>query len=238
VVHPEDRQAVIDATQAHIDNGVPYEVEYRITNTKQQVRWMRSVGRIDETKSHYFRGIIHDITERKMAEEQIKQLAFYDSLTQLPNRRLLHERLHQSIEQGRREGLQQAVLMLDLDRFKAVNDSFGHKAGDELLQQVAERISEQLRKVDTVARLGGDEFVVLLVNIKHSEDVERVAFAIITELSQPFLLRKTDTVNIGTSIGISFYPQHGDSPEILMDIADAALYQAKEQGRGCFCIAP
>jgi diguanylate cyclase (GGDEF)-like protein/PAS domain S-box-containing protein len=237
VIHPEDRQAVIDATQAHINHGTPYDVEYRITNTKQQLRWMRSVGRIDKTKSHYFRGIIHDITDRKVTEEQIKQLAFYDSLTQLPNRRLLNERLQQSIEQGLREGLQQAVLMLDLDRFKAVNDSLGHKAGDELLQQVAERISEQLRKVDTVARLGGDEFVVLLVNINRCEDVERVALAIINELSRPFLLRKTDTVNIGTSIGIAFYPQHGDSPEILMDIADAALYQAKEQGRGCFCIA-
>ena len=238
VVHPEDRQAVIDATQAHINDGTPYDVEYRIINTQQQLRWMRSVGRIDKTKSHYFRGIIHDITERKMTEEQIKQLAFYDSLTQLPNRLLLNERMQQSIEQGRREGLQQGILMLDLDRFKAVNDSLGHKAGDELLQQVAERISGQLRKVDTVARLGGDEFVVLLVNINHCEDVERVAVAIINELSRPFLLRQTDFVSIGTSIGIAFYPQHGDNPEILLDIADAALYQAKEQGRGCFCIAP
>jgi diguanylate cyclase (GGDEF)-like protein len=180
---------------------------------------------------------VQDITERKAAEEQIKQLAFYDYLTQLPNRRLLNERLQYGIDLAQREGNQLAVLALDLDRFKAINDNLGHKAGDELLQKVAERIVTQLRKVDTAARLGGDEFVVLLSEISHHDDVKRVALAIIAELSQPFLLRETDSVNIGTSIGISFYPEHGDNPEILLDRADIALYKAKDQGRGCFCIA-
>jgi diguanylate cyclase (GGDEF)-like protein len=180
---------------------------------------------------------VQDITERKATEEQIKQLAYYDPLTQLPNRRLLHERLQHGIDLGQRENKLLAVLMLDLDRFKAVNDQLGHKAGDELLQKVAIRIKAQLRKVDTVARLGGDEFVVILPDITHYEDVERVAQIIINELSHPFQLRETDQVSIGTSIGISFYPQHGDSSEILLDRADIALYQAKDQGRGCFSIA-
>jgi diguanylate cyclase (GGDEF)-like protein/PAS domain S-box-containing protein len=240
VIYPEDQQKVIDATQAHIIHGVKYDVEYRILNADNQLRWMRSVGRIDEPKNGkltYFRGIVQDITERKAAEEQIKQLAFYDYLTQLPNRRLLNERLQYGIDLAQREGNQLAVLALDLDRFKAINDNLGHKAGDELLQKVAERIVTQLRKVDTAARLGGDEFVVLLSEISHHDDVKRVALAIIAELSQPFLLRETDSVNIGTSIGISFYPEHGDNPEILLDRADIALYKAKDQGRGCFCIA-
>jgi len=177
-----------------------------------------------------------DITDRKSAEEQIKQLAFYDPLTKLPNRRLLYERLQYSIELGKRESKQLAVLVLDLDRFKAVNDNLGHKAGDQLLQEVAQRITAQLRKIDTAARLGGDEFVILLTELNHFEDVERVALAIITELSKPFQLGNSNEVNISTSIGISFYPQHGNDPDMLLDYADIALYKAKDQGRGCFCV--
>jgi|WetSurSiteA1Bulk_404760.scaffolds.fasta_scaffold00165_11 diguanylate cyclase (GGDEF)-like protein/PAS domain S-box-containing protein len=239
VIHPDDFQLFVDATQAHLEQRTKYDVEYRIIDKDEQLRWMRSVGRVDESRNvepTYFRGIVQDITERKAAEEQIKQLAFYDQLTNLPNRRLLNERLQHCMHIGQREGKQLAVLMLDLDRFKAVNDSLGHSAGDELLRQVAARIKAQLRKIDTPARLGGDEFVVLLPDINQYEDVERVALAIINELNQPFWLRENHKVNIGTSIGISFYPQHSNKPEILLDYADVALYKAKDQGRGCFCI--
>jgi diguanylate cyclase (GGDEF)-like protein len=124
--------------------------------------------------------------------------------------------------------------MLDLDRFKAVNDSLGHQAGDELLQQVAERITTRLRDVDMVARLGGDEFIVLLEDITHLDDAARVAEIIITDLSRPFKLIQSDDVRIGVSIGISLYPQHGNNSEKLLDYADIALYHAKENGRGCF----
>ena len=177
---------------------------------------------------------LRDITERKSAEEEIKQLAFYDLLTKLPNRRLLQERLNHSIDVERREGKKLALLMLDLDRFKAVNDSLGHQAGDALLQQVAERITNRLRDVDMVARLGGDEFIVLLEDIAHPDDAARVAEKIITDLSKPFKLPQSDDVRIGASIGISLYPQHGDNSEILLDYADSALYHAKDNGRGCF----
>ena len=183
--------------------------------------------------SHYV-GTHTDITERKAAEDEIKQLAFYDPLTLLPNRRLLQERLQQSINATIRDGKQFALLMLDLDRFKMVNDSLGHLAGDELLQQVAERISKRLRDVDTVARLGGDEFVVLLAAISKADDAARVSKEIIADLTRPFNLAQSDNIQIGASIGISLYPQHGGTPETLMDHADAALYLAKDAGRGCF----
>lgn len=186
-----------------------------------------------EQINHYVASF-SDITSRKAAEEEIRQLAFYDPLTQLPNRRLLQERLKHSIEVDRRDGKRLALLILDLDRFKAVNDSLGHFAGDELLQQVAVRISARLRSVDIVARLGGDEFVVLLEDISHTEDAARVAAEIILVLSKPFQLAQSNEVQIGASIGISLYPEHGTSYEILMDHADTALYQAKDQGRGCY----
>jgi diguanylate cyclase (GGDEF)-like protein/PAS domain S-box-containing protein len=184
-----------------------------------------------------------DISERKAHEDEINKLAFYDVLTGLANRRLLLECLKYSIDLERRDdielerrddGKQLAVLMLDLDKFKNVNDRWGHLAGDELLQQVAQRIKARLRDVDMVARLGGDEFVVVLENITHSEDAARIAKTIIDDLGKPFQLTQSDDVHIGTSIGISLFPEHGKSPQILMDNADAALYQAKAQGRGCY----
>jgi diguanylate cyclase (GGDEF)-like protein/PAS domain S-box-containing protein len=182
----------------------------------------------------FYVGMRIDITDRKAREEEITRLAFYDPLTKLPNRLLLTNRLKHCIDVEQRTGQNLALLMLDLDRFKAVNDRLGHMAGDELLQQVAERITKRLRNVDMVARLGGDEFIILLENINHPQDASRVAEDIIRELSKPFTLSQTHDVWIGASIGISLYQQHGDSLEILMDHADKALYQAKDQGRGCF----
>ncbi len=211
------------------------EIWDRRKNGEIYPKWLSitAVKGSDGVVTHYV-GTHTDITERKFAEDQIKQLAFYDPLTRLPNRRLLQERLKHGINVERRDGKQLGLLMLDLDRFKAVNDSQGHLAGDGLLQQVALRITSRLRDVDMVARLGGDEFIVLLEDIAQPEDAARVAEEIIADLSKPFCLAHSDNVQIGVSIGISLYPQHGDTPEILMDHADAALYQAKDAGRGCF----
>ncbi|MGZ4955174.1 MAG: EAL domain-containing protein, partial [Methylobacter sp.] len=205
--------------------------------------WL-SITTVSDANNHVtnYVAAFTDITKDKEAEETIHNLAYYDPLTALPNRRLLWERLKHSIEMERRDGRQLALLMLDLDRFKAVNDSMGHLAGDELLQQVAARIKARLRDVDMVARLGGDEFIVLLEDIAHPEDAARVAEDIVADLSTPFqLLQNNSTfpelsrkVRIGASIGISLFPQHGDSPETLMDNADIALYRAKDEGRGCF----
>ncbi|TAK64398.1 PAS domain S-box protein [Methylobacter sp.] len=211
------------------------EIWDRRKNGEIYPKWLSITG-IKDSKgvvTHYV-GMHTDITERKTAEQKIQQLAFYDPLTELPNRRLLQERLKHSINVEKRDGKQVALLMLDLDRFKTVNDSLGHLAGDELLQQVAVRITARLREVDMVARLGGDEFIVLLEDIVQPEDASRVAEEIIAALAKPFCLTQSDNVQIGASIGISLYPQHGDTPETLMDHADAALYQAKDAGRNCF----
>lgn len=179
-------------------------------------------------------GIFSDITERKAAEETIKQLAFYDPLTQLPNRRLLQERIKHGIDICRRTGNHLAVLMLDLDKFKPVNDSLGHATGDILLQQVAIRIKNCIREVDLAARLGGDEFVIVIENIEQYENVTRVAKAVIHHLSEPFVLGENQTVHIGASVGISVYPELSNNMDDLLDNADTALYSAKNQGRGCF----
>jgi len=192
-----------------------------------------AVKGMDNVVTNYV-AVFNDITLSQAATAEIERLAFYDPLTALPNRRLLMDRLQHSIHMDRRDDKQLGLLMLDLDRFKAVNDSLGHLAGDDLLQQVAKRISARLRDVDMVARLGGDEFVILLEDVVQPEDAAQVAEDIIAELTKQFCLSQHDNVLIGASIGISLYPQHGDSPEILMDHADAALYQAKDAGRGCF----
>lgn len=221
--------------QSHVWQG---EIWNRRKNGEIYPEWLiiTAVKESDEEDAqvNHYVASFSDITFRKAAEEEIRQLAFYDPLTQLPNRRLLLERLKHSIEVERREGKRLALLMLDLDRFKGVNDSLGHLAGDELLQRVAERITARLRDVDMVARLGGDEFVVLLEDIAHPEDAARVAEEIIAVLGKPFQLLQSNEVQIGASVGISLFPQHGVNYEILMDHADAALYQAKNQGRGCY----
>jgi len=197
--------------------------------------WLTITARKDENdKITHYVAIFTDITEFKAAEEKIKHLAYYDPLTQLANRRKLLDRLEHCVSMSLREGTRLALLMLDLDRFKAVNDNFGHLAGDELLQLVAKRINKRLRNTDLLARLGGDEFVVLLEDINHPDDAGRIAEAIVLELEKPFTLGKTNEVHIGVSIGISLYPEHANSVSTLMDHADLALYQAKDNGRACY----
>ncbi|MDD5753644.1 MAG: EAL domain-containing protein, partial [Methylococcales bacterium] len=211
------------------------EIWNRNRNKEVYPEWLTITAvKDDNGKTTHFVATLVDITEYKVAEEKIKHLAFYDPLTGLANRRKLAERLNHSIGMCHRENMQLAILMMDLDRFKTVNDTLGHLAGDELLKQVAQRITERLRTTDMVARLGGDEFVVLLEDISHQDDAARVATEIVADLSTPFQLTQSDDVRIGASIGIALYPQHGETPELLMDNADIALYQAKDNGRGCF----
>jgi len=236
-VHQDDIQpclaTYINAFEAHQE----FTMEYRLRRKDGEYRWLLDHGVPRYNNQGEFIGFIGsciDISDRKAAEVKIHQLAFFDPLTGLPNRRLLLERMKHSIQVGKREGTQMAVMMLDLDRFKAINDNYGHQTGDELLQQVATRITNRLRDTDMVARLGGDEFIVLLDNITFPEDVARIAETIIADLSNPFALSQTGNAQIGTSIGISLFPQHGNVPEILMDNADTALYKAKNDGRGCF----
>ena len=188
-------------------------------------------------------GVVHDITEQIQAEQKIHQLAYYDSLTRLPNRALFCERLARDIALAKQDPTDIAVLFLDLDNFKRVNDSLGHAYGDLLLQEVGERlqicalnINHEYESEDvscTVARMGGDEFTVLLRGVACREEVERFAKTLSESLSQNFVLDENDC-HTSTSIGISFYPDHGQCVDELLKTADIAMYGAKKIGKGCF----
>ncbi|WP_052808234.1 bifunctional diguanylate cyclase/phosphodiesterase [Methyloterricola oryzae] len=181
-----------------------------------------------------FVGIFSDISQIKDAVDKLDFLAHHDPLTGLPNRLVLTSRLQHSLSAAKRERKRLALLMLDLDRFKDVNDSFGHVAGDELLRQVAERLAKRLRGADTVTRLGGDEFTVLLEDLAQPQDAAHVAWDIIGAMNEPWRLSNGLEVRVGTSVGIALYPEHGSTSEDLLQHADAALYRAKDEGRGNF----
>ncbi|GBD44614.1 putative signaling protein [bacterium HR40] len=173
---------------------------------------------------------VRDITVRRQTEEAVRALAYYDPLTGLPNRLLFHDRLGQAIERARRNRQFLAVMLVDLDRFKLINDSLGLQAGDAMLRAVGERLRECLRKSDTVARLGGDEFMVLLHGINGAEAAAKVAQKLLDGLKAPFRIHG-DELDTSACIGIAMYPHDGTDPDVLIKNADAALGRAKEQGR-------
>lgn len=187
--------------------------------------------------------LVRDITERKLAEEQIAFLAYHDNLTALPNNRLFKDRLEHSIAQAARNDKHIAVMFLDLDRFKIINDTMGHSAGDELLKITSQRLIEAVRKADSVAintadmssvaRLGGDEFTILLEDIENVQTVAHIAERIIESVSLPMMLDRQE-VHISTSIGIAVFPSDGNDVEEILQHADAAMYHAKAQGRNNF----
>ncbi|OFZ90843.1 MAG: hypothetical protein A2W21_12505 [Betaproteobacteria bacterium RBG_16_66_20] len=171
-----------------------------------------------------------EIADRRQAEMRAQHLADHDALTGLPNRRLLEDRLTQALALSQRNRKQTAVMFVDLDRFKIINDTLGHAAGDVVLKEVAERLEKQLREVDTICRLGGDEFVVVLPEIKRSSDAANVAVKILETVSQPFTIQERE-LHITPSVGISVFPEDGRDTETLIRNADAAMYHAKETGR-------
>ena len=179
--------------------------------------------------THYLE-VGEDITEKKQAEAMIRQMAYYDALTKLPNRTLFHDRLGNALSRAKREKKVLAVLFLDLDGFKSVNDTHGHSAGDDLLRQVADRLTRCVRENDTVARMGGDEFMVLLPVLDESKHAGRVAEKIISAFQEPFSVADEER-RVTTSIGISTFPVDGESAEDLIKNADAAMYRSKEGGR-------
>jgi diguanylate cyclase (GGDEF)-like protein/PAS domain S-box-containing protein len=185
--------------------------------------------------SHYV-GVAIDLSRMRHAQSDLEHIAHHDPLTDLPNRLLLISRLKSALERSMRFGGMGAVLFMDLDFFKEVNDSLGHASGDELLQMAAHRIKSRLREVDTLARLGGDEFVAVLVDLKTREMAEKIAGDLVEQLAQPFRLASCGaTVNIGVSVGIALFPQDADDPMELLKLADRALYRAKQEGRGRHC---
>ena len=178
-------------------------------------------------------GVARDISERKQAEATITFQAYHDQLTGLPNRSLFHDRLGQAMVQAKRHGLPMAVMFLDLDRFKVVNDTLGHQIGDALLQAVAQRLKACLREGDTLSRIGGDEFMLLLPLIRNRDNAAFIAEKILSSLKPAFLIEGHE-IFIGVSIGIALYPEDGDTRETLIKHADIAMYHAKDQGRNTF----
>ena len=209
------------------------DLEHTIVDRHGETRWVliNAVGMFDAGgKRVGQRGTGRDITDRKAAEARISHLATRDPLTELPNRMLFNDRLEQGILAARRTGQSLALLFIDLDRFKNINDSLGHQVGDLLLKEVANRMEGCIRKGDTLSRLGGDEFVVTLEGLQQAEDAAQVAAKIIKALSRPCEIAG-HTLNTSCSIGISIYPLDADDDRALMKNADTAMYHAKEKGR-------
>jgi diguanylate cyclase (GGDEF)-like protein/PAS domain S-box-containing protein len=210
------------------------EIWNRRKNGEIYPEWLSitAVKDADGAVSHYI-GVFSDTTERKRSEAHIHHLAHHDSLTNLPNRLLMQERLNEALSQSRRIGCHIAVLFLNLDRFRNINDTLGAGLGDALLQQVAHRSQSLLRDTDTVARLGSDEFVFILPDINHPQDVAGVARKLLTSISRPYLLGEHD-ISITASIGIAISDTDGDNAAELLRNADAAMSRAKSDGRNSF----
>ncbi len=240
-VHPLDREAVRSLMEQPPLESL--QLEYRIVKPDGSISWVRD-RRFPVLNVHgnpyRLAGVATDITAQKNAEQQLlvlnqklQQQATHDMLTGLPNRRLLIDRLEQALAQGRRNGGHLAMLFIDLDGFKEINDRLGHKAGDEVLEIIGRRLKNLLRSADTAARLGGDEFGLVLSKISGRQDAELVAKKVLETISAPLVVRD-ESCYIGASIGISVYPEHGNSADELISRADAAMYKVKHSRKGSF----
>jgi diguanylate cyclase (GGDEF)-like protein len=248
MLHPDGRDALFQKFDEAIQNKTPTLMySYRIKHKDGHYIWREDSTNFRYTNTGDYDGayvVSRDITERRRLEEEVRQLAYFDPLTQLPNRRMLSDRLGQSIAACKRSRLHAAVMVLDLDNFKPLNDQHGHLVGDLLLVEVARRLLACVREVDTVARFGGDEFVVVLNDLDEDQAESRrrvhaVAEKIRLELEVPYLLSFKNgnlaTITIehhcSASIGVALFLNHEADQSEILKWADAAMYQAKEAGR-------
>ena len=236
--HPEDMAQMLKDRQAHFDRRTPvYFNEHRLRCKDGSWKWVLSRGMVISRDAHgaplRMIGTHTDITGRKVSEALIWQQANFDTLTGLPNRRMLRDRLEQEIKKSNRDGLQLAILFIDLDHFKEVNDTLGHDAGDLMLIESARRIRQCVRDSDTVARMGGDEFTLVLSELHDGERLERILESVLLAMSSLFQLGN-EQVYVSASIGITMYPADATEVESLFKNADQALYVAKGAGRNRF----
>ena len=229
-VHPEDREYVAFVLKINQQNDTVHWLEFRLDRTHQRcsAHWI-NVDHADSTQSSTIM-VLTSASARAQQDERLWTLAHHDGLTDLPNRNLFWDRMGQALRYARRHESGAAVLWIDLDGFKGVNDRFGHAAGDLLLQQVAQRLRGRIRESDTVARMGGDEFAVIMPDISEAAGALQIANALVASLAEPFLLPHGEA-RISGSIGVALYPQHADGVESLTQCADMAMYQAKKSGK-------
>ncbi|HEX9452063.1 MAG TPA: EAL domain-containing protein [Burkholderiales bacterium] len=232
LVYPGDRARVQSEIREKLERSDHFNVEYQIVCADATVKWVSEKAqaiRNDAGEIVALEGIIDDITDRKRFEERLSFLAQYDVLTGLPNRALFYDRLRQAVVRAKREQAMVGLMFLDLDRFKQINDTLGHAAGDRVLKVVAERLKGFLREVDTIARLGGDEFTVVIEGVSEPEQLSGVAEKIRNALAEPVDLDGRD-MSVSASIGITIYPRDGEDIEQLIKNADIAMYHAKHRG--------
>ncbi|MDX1376925.1 MAG: diguanylate cyclase, partial [Burkholderiales bacterium] len=231
-VHPEDRERFMSAALASGERGEAFACEYRVSGPGGGTHWIAARGQpVFDASGGVSRiiGVSQDVTERKRSEEEARFLAHHDTLTGLPNRRLLDDRLRQAVFLAQRRDSKVAVMLLDLDGFKEVNDSLGHRAGDAVLREVAQRLSACMRRSDTLARHGGDEFVVVIPDLALEADCQTIAEKILRALEPEFRVDGKG-FRIGASIGISLFPADAGDGEGLLRNADVAMYRAKSLG--------
>ena len=249
-IHLEDRNRVRGAFNRAVSEGKGFAIQHRVVHAGGSLRHVHQqvevVERDADGRSLQMVGAMHDVTQRTDAEEQIRRLAYYDTLTGLPNRVLFFQQLQNALAYAERHGQKVAVMFIDLDNFKRVNDTLGHGAGDELLQIVSSRLVNSIRVLDSVsrvspldadapriARLGGDEFTVMVSEVNCADDAAIVARRLVESLAEPVVLQGTE-LYIGGSVGIALYPDDADDIETLLKNADTAMYRAKEAGKGNF----
>jgi diguanylate cyclase (GGDEF)-like protein/PAS domain S-box-containing protein len=236
-LHPADRKRVFESVNAYLAAPhADFQIEYRVRHRDGSYRWMiANAIRIENPHGIHMTGTQLDVTERKEAEQRVLEAARHDPLTGLPNRALVFEYAGHLLAAAARNHSQGALLFIDLDRFKPINDLYGHEVGDHLLQEVGRRLTACVRKEDLIGRLGGDEFVIVMPHNGESAPATTVARHVLAALSRPFSIDTLD-LSISASIGISHYPQHGTDIDTLIHAADLAMYQTKQAGRGDFHI--
>jgi diguanylate cyclase (GGDEF)-like protein/PAS domain S-box-containing protein len=228
-----ERQQVMDQL---LEKGAAVNHEARLLRRDGDVIWVLetlTASTSEHDENPVIEGIVLDITDRKRTEQEVEYQAYHDALTGLPNRMLFLDRLTVAVAHARRRQLPLAVMFLDLDDLKVVNDTLGHGAGDQLLQMVADRLASCLRQEDTLGRIGGDEFTLLLPDVSTQEDASAVAEKVIEQIQQPFVIGE-DEVRVTTSIGIAMYPADGEDPETLLENADGTMYRVKEKGGAAY----
>jgi diguanylate cyclase (GGDEF)-like protein/PAS domain S-box-containing protein len=234
-VHPDDVISLEKAVNDYLSGKAEkYIHEHRVICKNRSIKWVMSRGMIVKRDKNgaplRMVGTHTDITARKLLETRLENLAHFDALANVPNRTLFNDRLKLALSYAKREKKMLAVMFIDLDLFKEINDLYGHETGDIVLKKVSRQLVACVRESDTVARMGGDEFVVLLPIVDHIDDVKLVARKIVEAIAQPIKVAKTH-LHITCSIGIAIYPQHGNDEKLLVINADMAMYQAKKSGK-------